>query len=360
MWIGLRFGFQPRHSAIEFRRGLRQYFSDFQTVALLSGHEITRHYHHETIFLPIYFYLRSLGVDFRFNTTVSQIVTTPNGCSQTISRLDIVQEGYHIHQDIRAQDIVLATLGSTVSGCAIGTNEYPPALQSMEPAEELDENWSIWLELGSKHAKFGNPYNFCTRRSQSTLVSFTITTEDLAFFQHVSRLSCLSPVAGTFVLEESQWKINLCIPRQGFVQGQPVNVRILWGYALAPGTKGDFVDKPMLYCSGAEILSEILSHLDYSSELLVQRTVVIPRIIPRMTSFFISRYFNDCPQVLPPNTTNIGLVGQFVELPYHSCVDLSYGVLAAKIAVFSLMDSDKPCVKLKIPFLTVLRAMLWR
>jgi oleate hydratase len=330
-------------------------------VAILSGHEITERYHHETIFLPIYFYLRSLGVDFRFGTKVSQIVTSPDGCSQTISRLDIIQEGFNIHQDIRPQDIVLATLGSTVSGCAIGTNEYPPALHLMEPTEELDENWSIWLELGSRHAKFGNPYNFCTHRSQSTLVSFTITTEDIAFFQYVSRLSRFSPAAGNFVLlQESQWRINLCIPRQEFGQGQPVDVRILWGYALAPGSKGDFVDKPMLCCSGAEILSEILSHLDYSSELLVRHTVVIPRIMPRMTSFLMSRCFNDRPQVIPPNTTNIGLVGQFVELPHRSCVDLSYGVLAAKIAVFSLMDIDKPCVKSKIPFLTVLRAILWR
>lgn len=139
-----------------------------------------------------------------------------------------------------------------------------------------------------------------------------------------------------------------------------MNVRLLWGYALAPETKGDFVDKAMLYCSGAEILSEILSHLGYSSKLLARHTVVIPRIMPRMTSFLISRHFNDRPRVIPPNTSNIGLVGQFVELPHYSCVDLSYGVLAAKMAVFNLMDIDMPYVKLKSPLSTVLRSLLWR
>lgn len=101
-------------------------------------------------------------MDFHFDTKVRGIVTTPDSDHHTISRLDLIQNGFEISQDIGPHDIVIATLGSTVSGCVTGTHEHPPVLQSIKPAEQLDENWSLWLELSSRHSKFGNPYNFCT------------------------------------------------------------------------------------------------------------------------------------------------------------------------------------------------------
>jgi oleate hydratase len=210
-----RFGFQPWHSAIELKRALREYLSEFHSLAILSCLDITGYYQHESIYLPIYFYLRSLDVDFRFDIKVRGIETTPDSGNHTISRLDLIQHGFEIRQDIGPYDIVIATLGSTVSGCATGTHEHPPVLQSIEPAEQLDENWSLWLELRSRHSKFGNPYNFCTRQSELILESFTITTEDPAFFKHLSSLSRFSPASGTFIiLRESRWKLNLCLPTQ--------------------------------------------------------------------------------------------------------------------------------------------------
>lgn len=104
-------------------------------------------------------------MDFRFDTKVGNIVTTPDSDHQTISRLDLIQHGFEIRQDVGPHDIVIATLGSTVLGCTTRTHEHPPVLQSIEPAEQLDENWSLWLELRSRHSKFGNPYNFCTHQS---------------------------------------------------------------------------------------------------------------------------------------------------------------------------------------------------
>lgn len=300
-------------------------------------------------------------MDFRFDAKIGRIVTIPDCGHHTISRLDIIQRGFEISEDIRSHDIVLATLGSTGSGCTVGTHEHPPVLQSIEPTEQLDENWSLWLELGPRHSKFGNPYNFCTHRSQSMLESFTITTKDLAFFKHVSSLSRFTSAAGTFIiLRESRWRLNLCIPRQQVVQDQPPSVRVLWGYALFPESKGEFVNKPMLHCSGEEILSELLPHLNFPSQLHLGHTILIPRVMPRMSSCLIARSPDDRPQVIPPNTTNIGLVGQFVDLPHYSCVDMSYGVLAAERAVSELMDLHTPFIKLKTSVSTLLRILLWR
>ncbi|KAJ5109714.1 hypothetical protein N7532_002359 [Penicillium argentinense] len=346
--------------AIELTRALREYLCEFHSLAILSCLDITGYYQHESIYLPIYFYLRSLDVDFRFDIKVRDIETTPDNDHHTVSRLHLIQHGFEMHQDIGPHDIVIATLGSTVSGCTTGTHKYPPDLQSIEPAEQLDENWSLWLELRSRHSKFGNPYNFCTHQSQSILESFTITTEDLAFFKHLSSLSRFSSAAGIYViLRESRWRLNLCIPTQEVFRHQPPNVRILWGFALFPESKGDYVKKSMLHCSGAEIMSELLHHVNFPSELLARHTVLVPRVMPRMSSLLVGRSPDDRPQVIPQNTSNIGLVGQFVELPHYTSVDVSYGVRSAEMAVSQLMNLHMPSVVSKSSFSTLLKILLW-
>jgi oleate hydratase len=72
-------------------------------------------------------------------------------------------------------------------------------------------------------------------------------------------------------------------------------VRILWGFALFPESKGNYVKKSMLHCLGAEIMSELLQHVDFLSELLVRYTVLIPRVMPRMSSLLVGRSPDDRP-----------------------------------------------------------------
>lgn len=96
----------------------------------------------------------------------------------------------------------------------------------------------------------------------------------------------------------------------------------------------------MLDCSGAEIMIELLRHLDIPPEVLIRRTVTIPRVMPRMSSILLARSSRDRPEIIPQNTCNIGLIGQFVDIPRYSCADMSYGVRTAQIAVSQLMGVD--------------------
>jgi oleate hydratase len=310
----------------------------------------------------VYRYLHSLGVDFQFDTKVADIVTIPNNDRQTISQLDLIQKGDSIHKQLGQHDIVIMTLGSTVSGSAIGTNDHQPDWQPMEADEELDENWSLWLELGTRDRKFGNPYNFCTRQTESMIESFTITTEDIAFFEHLSSLSHCSDGAGAFIsLPESEWKLNLCIPAQPVFPMQPYTVRVLWGFALFPWGKGKYVKKPMLDCSGAEIKMELLKHLNIPPELPFRRTVTIPRVMPRMSGTLLPRSLRDRPEIIPRNTHNIGLIGQFVQIPRYTCADMSYGVRTAQMAVSQLMGLDVQDGKRSpLPLHTLLKVLFWK
>lgn len=329
--------------------------------------DITGYYQYEYIFTPIYRFLDGLGVDFQFDTKVADIATIPNNDHQTISQLDLVQRGFVIRKQLGRHDIVIMTLGSTVSGSATGTNDHRPIWRPIwrpiEADDELDENWSLWLELGNRHRKFGNPYNFCTRQSESMMESFTTTTEDLAFFDRLTSLSDSMDGAGAFIsLPESQWRMNICIPAQPVFSRQPYTVRVLWGFALFPWSKGNYVKKPMLECSGAEVFAELLRHLDIPPELLIRRTVTIPRVMPRMSSILLARSLRDRPEIIPPNTCNIGLIGQFVDIPRHSCADMSYGVCAAQMVVSQLMGLDMHQVERRstLPISTLLKILFWR
>lgn len=355
-----RFGFQPWHSAIEFRRALRQHLDGFHSLSILDCLDITGYYQNESIYLPTFLHLERLGVDFHFDTKITDIGTTIQDGQETISQLNMIQNGFQMQKKLSKDDIVIMILGSTVSGVTRGTNDRPPGRHSLEPRDELDDNWSLWLEIGSKSPVFGNPYNFCTREAESILESFTITTADSSLIQYVDSHAHNVTEAGTFIsFQESSWKLSCCIPTQPVFSQQPNTTRIFWGFALFPKRPGNYVKKPMYDCSGAEITIEVLGHLHFSSPTL--RTMAIPRVMPRMSAMLLVRSCSDRPPVIPQNTSNLGLVGQFVEIPHYSCVDTSYSVRTAQVAVSQLMGMDMQYGEEKKPsILALLRTLLWR
>lgn len=271
----------------------------------------------------------------------------------------MIRNGFQMQQKISDDDIVFITPGSTVSGMTRGTNDHPPGRHSLEPHDELDENWAIWLEVGTRNDILGNPYNFCTRESESLLESFTITTSDPGLIEYIDLHTHNDTEAGSIIsFDESPWKLTCCIPTQPVFVHQPANIRIFWGFALFARRQGDYVRKPMYDCSGAEITKELLGHLHFASQ--PSKTTTIPRVMPRMTAMLLIRSLNDRPQVIPPSISNLALIGQFVEIPYYSCVDTSYGVRTAQLAVSRLMGLDFRFEQKKSSILDLLRILLWK
>ncbi|KAL6231281.1 oleate hydratase [Aspergillus navahoensis] len=364
-----QFGFQPEHSASEFRRTIRQYIRDFhgQGLAILSCLDITGRYQFEAVFLPIYHFLRSLDVDYRFDARVKDVGTAVREGRTVVDRIDYVEDGLELRQSVGGDDIVIVTLGSTVSGSTTGTNEDPPFRRSLQPSEALDENWALWLELEAKHDGLGDPYNFCTRQRESMIESFTVTTEDLDIYARLCALSG-SPVpagsgAGSFIaLQESPWGMSVCLPTQPVFSEQPANVRVFWGFANFPESKGKFVPKAMVRCCGAEIMEELLGHLHLDPRHLVRRTVTVPRVMPRMGAILLPRALGDRPEVIPPCIANLGLIGQFCELSQQSCVDMSYSVRTAQRAVAHLtgLSVEKAPEFHWCQLNTLFRILFWR
>ena len=264
---------------------------------------------------------------------------TNDNAEQRVTGFNLVQGNLELRKQLGESDIVIINLGSTISGSAVGTNNSAPVWQSLNADDVLDQNWSVWLDLGNKHAGFGNPYNFCTRQRESMLESFTITTQDVMFYDDIKSLSNCTSEAGTFLfLDDSNWKISLCIPTQPVFAAQPQDVRVLWGFAHFPREEGNYVKRTMLHCSGADIIIEVLGHLNLHYDPPLRRTVTIPRAMPRMSSLFLTRTLSDRPPIMP--ASNVGLLGPFTELPRYTCADVSYGIRTAQMAVYKIMGLE--------------------
>ncbi|KAL3476047.1 streptococcal 67 kDa myosin-cross-reactive antigen like family-domain-containing protein [Aspergillus californicus] len=370
--LASKFGLKPCHSAAEFRRYLHR-FNNLHDLNVPHPLDFGEYNLHESIMVPIAEFLLAQGVDFRFNTTVCDIlfaydnpdspdepthVTEIQTCPDRERSRSISSREEHTLK-LSPEDIVIVTLGSIFSSILTGDNtRNPPDLQriisnldldSDAPIDpELDENWLLWLELCTKHAKFGNAYNFCTRMPESRLEFFTITLSSPEFFRRLVSTTGDEPGPNTILtLRDSSWLITLRIPHQPVFPDQPKGVQVCWGYALYPEKQGDYFAKPMLRCSGREIFGEILQHLRFPQESIMSKAITIPHIQPRAAATLLTRAMEDRPSVIPPGMSNMAVIGPFVEIPDEVVTMTDYSVRGAQMAVRELMGVRKPMKKSK-------------
>lgn len=71
----------------------------------------------------------------------------------------------------------------------------------------------------------------------------------------------LDETGGLVTLTDSNWLMSIVIARQPHFPNQPDNIKIFRGYGLYPDRKGNYINKTMAECTGAEILEELYYHL---------------------------------------------------------------------------------------------------
>ena len=158
------------------------------------------------------------------------------------------------------------------------------------------------------------------------------------FFERFVQLTGDEPGTGTFVtLKHSSWLLTLSLPQQPMFPDQPVDVQVFWGYAAFPEKEGDYVKKPMLECSGEEIMTEILHHLQFPTEGILPGSITIPCVMPRKSAPLLRRDGSDRPLVVPDGMRNMAMIGHFVEIPNEVPVSMDYCVRGAQMAINHLM-----------------------
>ncbi|KAJ4156359.1 hypothetical protein NW754_007985 [Fusarium falciforme] len=344
LWSSLN-RFHPWCSAVEFRRCLHRFLHEFPNMGTLSGVEQAPEEDFEAIIKPLTQYLKAMDVEFRHGIQVSGLDIEDIGPEFRVTALKTYQDNKHVDLALGPSDLVLMTLGSLTSGMGYGSNSKPPPTMELRDSapHELDPSWTFWDKLAMDRPEtFGNPEAFFDRPSKSTWLSFTVTLRDPAFFEHLrSWTGTLTGAVPLITFRDCPWMLSLTIPQQPHIKDQPDDVFVFWGYGLFPDQAGRHVKKPMLECTGAEILTELLHLMAFPLHPTLERSITIPCLMPLIGSPFLTRKKGDRPDVIPKGSQNLGLMGQFVEIDREVTFTMEYSVRSAQIAVYGLMGVDK-------------------
>lgn len=334
MWC-TTFAFEPWHSAIEFRRYLNRFVHLFKTFDTMSGIYRTRFNQYDSIVLPLLAWLTERGVAVQLGTRVTDL-TFADGPSTTVTGITWERNGETEQVPLGPDDIVMVTNGSMTADSTIGATDAPAVLDTSKSSGA----WALWETLAAKRAGFGDPKVFDSSITDSTWGSFTVTTQDPTFFELMQDFSgSEAGKGGLITFKDSSWLLTIVLNHQPHFREQPQGTYVWWGYALFPDKPGDHVGKTMAECTGREILDEVLGHLNCVERL--EGSIVIPALMPYITSQFLVRKAGDRPQVVPEGSTNLAFIGQYAEVPDDVVFTVEYSVRTAWTAVTRLLGLDR-------------------
>jgi len=344
MWT-TTFAFETWHSAIELRRYLIRFMHEFHNIHNLSGINRTPYNQYESLILPILKYLENNGVNFKRNTSVTDLKIEENvDGSKSVKSLLFTENSHNHTLKLNENDVVIATVGSMTENSSIGSQDIAPKFN----LNKLGNAWQLWKNIAKGRKELGNPDKFISNVDKSFWESFSITSIDghvlLNNFCELDKNIPGNTLLMTF--KNSSWLITYGVPHQPYFINQLDNVKVMWGYALLPNNIGNYVKKPMRDCSGSEILTELCYHHQCLDKLekVLKSTKCIPCLMPYITSQFMPRNLTDRPQIVPEGYTNLGLIGQYSEIEHDTVFTIEYSVRGAQIAVYSLLGLDKKTI----------------
>ncbi len=333
------FSFQPWHSVVEMKRYILRFIQDAHQMDTSECIRSTPLNQFESIVQPLKTVLKSKGVVFKRNCSVSDIYLEKKEEKQRVSKILIVN-GNPGTIEVSEEDAVFISVGSMTAGFTAGSMDKAPE----KVAEKKESSWALWEKLSKISPEFGNPSVFNSDIDRSKWVSFTVTLKDQLFLQLLEKITKRKAgTEGPVTITDSNWFLSFALPNHPHFKEQPENVNLLWGYGLRPDESGNFVKKKMSECTGREILTELLHHLKFEEHLekIINSSVCIPCLMPYITSQFMPRKIGDRPFVVPENSENFAFIGQYCEMPDDIVFTLDYSVRSAQTAVYKLLKLNK-------------------
>src|SRR5215472_10817660 len=329
-------GSLPEHSAIEFRRYMNRFLYLFGHLSDMTGVMRTPINQHQAFIEPLVAWLRPRGVNFLTGAFVQDIDFVSSADRMTVDRLDYTRGGSATSVAVAPEDLVLVTTGSKAADLSAGSmTEVPRPRPS-------GRSWALWTRLADGRPEFGNPDAFFgeARIPLSRWVTFTVTDTGTEFIDQMSALTHSEPGRGGLVtLKDSGWVLSLSVFHQPEIIGQPPGTSVWWGYGLYPDRTGDFVRKTMDQCTGAEILEETLRQLRFDKQLdaIMASSICVPCYMPYVNNIWLPRGRGDRPPPVPEGATNLGLIGQYVEVPREIAFTIECSVRTAWDAIYRLL-----------------------
>ncbi len=329
-------GSLPQHSAMELRRYLNRTLHMFPYISDMANIWRTSFDQYDAFIEPLVAWLRGHGVNLQAGVFVGDVGFAEAPGRITVNRLYSERDGAATSVAVAPDDLVLLTFGSQVADMSVGSMTEAPRPQ------RAGRSWALWKRLAQGRPDFGNPDAFfgADHVSNSHWVSFTVTTTQTAFLDLMSALTGSETGRGGLVsLINSSWLLSLSIFHQPEIISQPKGTYVWWGYGLFPERIGDFVRKRMDACTGAEILEEVLRQLRFDRQLdaIMASSICIPCDMPYVNNIWMKRTRTDRPRPVPEGSTNLGLVGQYVEVSRDVAFTIEYSARTAWEAIHLLL-----------------------
>ncbi|MGW5385915.1 oleate hydratase [Nocardia sp. NPDC003963] len=347
-WLYWRtmFAFEEWHSALEMKLYLHRFIHHIGGLPDFSALKFTKYNQYESLVLPLYRWLLDHGVDFRFDTEVTDIDFQLDADRKQATRIRWMSEGTPGGVELGADDLVLATIGSLTENSNNG-DQHTPAKLDEGPAPA----WELWRRIAAKDTAFGHPDVFGGHIPETKWESATVTTLDARIPEHIRRICKRDPFSGKVVtggivtVRDSSWLMSWTVNRQPHFKQQPADQIVVWVYSLFVDTPGDYVGKSMQECTGEEITQEWLYHLGVPEseipELAARGAKCVPVMMPYVTSFFMPRHAGDRPDVVPDKAVNFAFIGQFAETSRDCIFTTEYSVRTGMEAAYRLLDIER-------------------
>ena len=347
MWLYWRsmFAFEPWHSVVEMKRYMQRFIHLMPGMSTMRDLLFTKYNQYDSLILPLKQKLESKGVKFQFETIVTDLDIDINGEKKTVTGIHLNINGKEEIVTTTANDFVFFTNGSMTENSTLGDMDNAPVLDRSE-----GNVWGLWKKIAAKDTAFGKPEVFCSDIDKTKWESYTITAKGtkmrqlLEDFAERKFLPHKTATGGIITIKDSNWLLSVTVNRQPQFKNQPEDVTVAWAYALFPDNKGDFIDKKMSECSGRELLQELLYHFGIAENDMpayIDECIVIPAMMPYITSQFMPRVKGDRPEVIPEGSQNLAFLGQFCEIKDDCVFTVEYSVRSAIMAVYHFLNIEK-------------------
>ena len=313
-----------------------------------SALKFTKYNQYESLILPMQRYLEEAGVDFQFNTEVTNVIFDIKDDKKVAKALECKVNGVEKGIVLTENDLVFVTNGSCTEGTIYGDQNHAP---NGDAEVRTSGCWSLWKNIAKQDPSFGHPEKFCSDVAKTNWESATVTTLDDKIIPYITNICKRDPRSGKVVTggivscKDSSWLLSWTINRQGQFKDQDKDKVCVWVYGLFTDVPGDYVKKPMKECTGKEITEEWLYHLGVPVEeipdLAENSAVCVPTMMPYITAFFMPRTKGDRPDVIPDGCVNFAFLGQFADTPRDTVFTTEYSVRTAMEAVYGLLGVDR-------------------
>ena len=348
MYWRTMFAFNDEQSALEMKMYLKRYIHHVGGLPDFTALRFTRYNQYESMILPMVKYLEAHGVQFHYNTKVTDVRFEIRGTQKTARKVVFEKDGQQDEIDLTEEDYLFITNGGNVENSSIGAQDKACEFKTdIQPGG----GWDLWRRIAAQDPAFGHPDKFCGDPEKCNWMSATVNTLDQKIIPYIKKICRRDPFTGGVVtggivtVKDSSWLMSWTINRQPQFRDQPKDQCLVWIYGLFSDRPGDYIKKPMRDCTGKEICEEWLYHLgvpaDQIEDLASHSANTVPAMMPFVSSFFMPRRAGDRPDVVPEGAVNFAFLGQFAETKRDTIFTTEYSIRTAMEAVYSLMRVDR-------------------